>query len=92
MNLIGRLEKGFSEPIWVISNLPPEEALRIYRSRMKIDESFRDLKNLLSLEKIMNKKQENEVICLFIIKELIKSGNFTKYKDTRKVYRSRRGR
>jgi len=59
VNLIGKWEKGFSEPIWVISNLPPEEALRIYRSRMKIDESFRDLKNLLSLEKIMNKKQEN---------------------------------
>jgi len=26
---------------------------------MKIDESFRDLKGLLNIEKIMNKKQEN---------------------------------
>ncbi len=59
VNLVGKWDKGFSEPMWVISNLPPEEAIRIYRSRMKIDESFRDLKNLLSLEKIMNKKQEN---------------------------------
>jgi len=59
VNLIGRWEKGLSEPIWVISNLPPEEALRIYGNRMKIDESFKDLKDLLSLEKIMNKKQEN---------------------------------
>jgi hypothetical protein len=59
VNLIGRWEKGFNEPIWVIINLSPEEALRIYRIRMKIEESFRDLKDLLSLEKIMNKKQEN---------------------------------
>ena len=45
--------------MWLISNLPPEEALAIYTFRMKIDESFRDLKSQLSLDKIMNKKQEN---------------------------------
>ena len=45
--------------MWVISNLPPEEAIEIYKLRMKIEESFRDLKDLLSIDKIMNQKQEN---------------------------------
>ena len=59
VNLAGKRENGFGEPIWVISNLPPEEALEIYTKRMKIDESFRDLKSLLNLDKIMNKKRIN---------------------------------
>jgi hypothetical protein len=59
VNLIGKWDKGFSEPMWVISNLPPEEALEIYSFRMKIDESFRDMKSLLNVDKIMNKKREN---------------------------------
>jgi len=59
VNISGKWDKGFSEPMWVISNLPPEEAIKIYRLRMKIEESFRDMKSLLSIEKIMNQKQEN---------------------------------
>ena len=59
VNLIGKWDKGFSEPMWVISNLPPEEALEIYSCRMKIEESFRDLKSQLNLDKIMNKKRDN---------------------------------
>jgi len=59
VNLAGKWEKGFSEPMWVISNLPPEESLEIYSSRMKIEESFRDLRSLLNLDRIMNKKREN---------------------------------
>jgi hypothetical protein len=50
--------KGFKEPLWIITNLEPLEGLRIYKARMKIDESFKDLKSLLNLEKIMNKKRE----------------------------------
>jgi hypothetical protein len=59
VNLAGKWEKGFSEPVWVISSEDPKKALQIYGSRMKIDESFRDLKNLLHLDKIMNKKHVN---------------------------------
>jgi len=59
VNISGKWEKGFSEPIWVISNLPPEEAIKIYRLRMKIKESFRDMKDVLNIEKIMNQTQEN---------------------------------
>ena len=58
VNLAGLREKGFREPLWVISNLKPEEALEIYRARMKIEESFKDLKSLLGLDKIMNKSRE----------------------------------
>ncbi|MGQ9609126.1 MAG: hypothetical protein ACUVWN_07485 [bacterium] len=59
MDLAGKWQKGFSEPLWMISNLPLEEALEIYSKRMRIDESFRNLKDLLLFEKIMDKKQIN---------------------------------
>jgi hypothetical protein len=59
VNISGKWDKGLSEPMWVISNLPPEEAIKIYRLRMKIEESFKDMKSVLNIEKIMNQKQEN---------------------------------
>ena len=40
VNLIGLWGKGFSEPMWIMSNLEPVEAKRIYFARMKIDETF----------------------------------------------------
>ena len=54
VNISGKWDKGFSEPMWVISNLPPEEAIEIYRLRMKIEESFRDLKDLLNIDKMVS--------------------------------------
>ena len=59
VNLIGVWRYGTSDPLWVMSNLPPQAALRIYHARMKIDESFKDLKNLLGLDKLMNKSQQH---------------------------------
>jgi hypothetical protein len=59
VNLAGEWKAGLREPLWVISNLEPEAALDIYKARMKIEESFKDLKSLLSLEKVMNKKRDN---------------------------------
>jgi hypothetical protein len=59
VNLAGKWERGFNEPIWVIGSLKPSELLRVYGLRAKIDESFRDMKSLLNLDKIMNKKQVN---------------------------------
>ncbi len=59
VNLIGYWQGGFREPLWIITNLGnPEDALEIYKSRMKIEESFKDLKSLLGLDRIMNKSQE----------------------------------
>jgi hypothetical protein len=59
VNVIGVWRYGMPAPLWVMSTLPPEEALRIYHARMKIDESFKDLKNLLGLDKLMNKSQQH---------------------------------
>ena len=58
INVIGVWHKGFSEPLWVMTDLKAETGLDIYFQRMKIDESFRDLKNLLHLDTLMNKKPE----------------------------------
>lgn len=57
VNLIGIWKKGLSEPMWVITNLAAKEGLRIYFARMKVEETFRDLKSLLGMTKLMNKQQ-----------------------------------
>lgn len=43
--------------MWVMTDLEAKEGLRIYFTRMKIEESFRDLKSLLAMTKLMNKQQ-----------------------------------
>jgi len=57
VNLAGTLEKGLSEVMWVINDLEAKEGLRIYFARMKIEESFRNLKSLPGMTKLMNKQQ-----------------------------------
>lgn len=57
VNVIGFWRRGLSRPLWVITDLEPEEGLRIYLQRMKIEESFKDVKDLLGIHKIMNKRQ-----------------------------------
>jgi hypothetical protein len=57
VNLIGIWNKGFSDPMWIMTNLEAKEGLRIYFARMKIEETFRDLKSLLGMTKLMNKQQ-----------------------------------
>jgi hypothetical protein len=59
VNVIGCWQHGFGEPLWVMSDLAPEQALKLYQHRMKIDESFRDMKSLLGIDKAMNKSQSN---------------------------------
>ncbi|MEM2002768.1 MAG: hypothetical protein QXT77_09000 [Candidatus Methanomethylicaceae archaeon] len=59
VNLIGVWKKGLAEPLWVMSNFEPERAWQMYLSRMKIEETFRDLKGLLGMTRLMNKWQEN---------------------------------
>ena len=67
VNVIGFWRKGFRRPLWVMTNLAPEEALHIYQARMKLDESYRDLKSLLNLDK--NKIQVNmeKMVALVLI-------------------------
>jgi hypothetical protein len=57
MNVIGTWKKGLAEPLWVMTNLEAKRGLRIYFARMKIEETFRDLKSLLGMTKLMNKQQ-----------------------------------
>lgn len=57
VNLVGIWGKGFKKPMWIITSLDPEQGLAIYRMRMKIETSFRDLKSLLHVDKIMNKSR-----------------------------------
>lgn len=70
VNLIGFWRKSLSKPLWVITSLEPERGLEIYLKRMKIEETFRDCKDLLRLTKLMNKKQSNLeqmlALCLLI--------------------------
>lgn len=60
VQVAGVWEQGFREPLWVMTLMPdPEQALQLYRSRMKIEQQFRDFKTLLHLEKLMNKGREH---------------------------------
>lgn len=58
VNLVGVWNKGFSEPLWIMTNLEAQEGQRIYFARMKIEETFRDLKSLLGMTRLMNKQQK----------------------------------
>jgi hypothetical protein len=62
VNVIGQWKGGSHEPMWItpalapgasVTNLSAEQGLDVYLQRMKIDESFRDLKNLLGMDKLM---------------------------------------
>ncbi len=69
VNLIGYLQKGLSKPLWVITTLQPQVGLEIYQRRMKIEQTFRDCKDLLHLPKLMNKQQRHleQMISLTLI-------------------------
>jgi hypothetical protein len=69
VNVIGVWKDGFSKPLWVMTNLDAEQGLAIYSQRMKIEESFRDLKSLLGLEKLMNKRRDHmeKMVALLLI-------------------------
>ena len=52
-----------------MTNLKAEQGLEIYLQRMKIEESFRDMKSLLGLEKLMNKRRDHmeKMVALLLI-------------------------
>ena len=69
VNVIGVWKEGFSKPLWVMTNLEAKQGLAIYLQRMKIEECFRDMKNLLGLEKLMNKRRDQmeKMVALLLI-------------------------
>ena len=69
VNVIGVWGEGFSKPLWVMTNLDARQGLTIYSQRMKIEESFRDLKSLLGMKKLMNKRRDHmeKMVALLLI-------------------------
>jgi hypothetical protein len=57
LHVIGIWRYGFKDPMWIMTNMDPEAGLDLYYKRMKIEICFRDLKNLLHMDKVMNKSQ-----------------------------------
>jgi hypothetical protein len=57
VHVVGVWRPGHAQPLWIMTNLPPQDALRIYTARMRIEEVFRDLKSLLHLDQLMNRSQ-----------------------------------
>jgi transposase len=76
VNLIGVWKEGFSQPMWVMTNLKAEDLLDIYLQRMKIEESFRDLKTLLGMDKLMSKRRDHmeKMVVLLLIAYTIAHG------------------
>ena len=73
VNLIGYWRKSLSKPLWIITSLEPKRGLEIYLQRMKIEQTFRDCKDLLHLTKLMNKKQSllEQMIALCLLTYVI---------------------
>jgi hypothetical protein len=47
VNLIGHWRKSLSKPLWIMTSLEPKRGLEIYQQRMKIEQTFKDCKDLL---------------------------------------------
>jgi hypothetical protein len=73
VNLIGYWRKSLSKPLWIMTSLDPERGLEIYQQRMKIEQTFKDCKDLLHLAKLMNKQQRylEQMIALALIAYVI---------------------
>jgi hypothetical protein len=69
VNIFGIWQPGFRRPLWIMTSLAPERGYQLYRQRMKIETSFRDLKTLLNVDKIMNKSRMylEKILALFMI-------------------------
>ena len=58
LTLIGYWKRGHREPLWLLTTWPDaEQALQWYLQRMKIEESFRDIKSLLGITENMNRQR-----------------------------------
>lgn len=69
VNLIGFWREGLQTPLWVMTDLTPETGLAIYFKRMKVEESFRDCKDLLGMDRLMNQQQRHmeQMVALTLI-------------------------
>lgn len=58
-NLVGFWDPKYTAPLYVITTIDPKKAIGLYKLRMKIEESFRDVKSKLGIKKIMTKTRGN---------------------------------
>jgi hypothetical protein len=96
VNLVGQWQEGLKEPLWVMTNLPAEQGLAFYLQRMKIEESFKDLKSLLGIDKVMCQKRHwmEQMVCLafiayaigLVLGETLRSQIFPETSRKRKLY------
>lgn len=90
-NLAGEWRGGLREPLWLFTNLEPELALEVYRQRMKVEESFRDLKGLLGLGRLMNKKREQMEKMVALLLLAYSAGLLVGEKLREELYRGKKG-
>lgn len=64
-----RVGLGDWVPVWLVTNLEPEAALRLYPKRMKIEQSFRDEKSRLGVDRLMSQSraQMEKVVALVLL-------------------------
>ena len=96
VNVIGQWKEGLNEPIWIMTNLSAEQGLSFYLQRMKIEETFKDLKSLLGMDKLMCQKRHwmEQMVCLALIAfaiglvlgETLRSQIFPETSRKRKLY------
>jgi hypothetical protein len=69
VNVVGVWKKGFSNPMWIMTDMEAMLGLAYYLQRMKIEEAFRDLKSLLNFQKLMNKRrtQMEKMVALLLV-------------------------
>jgi Transposase DDE domain len=67
VNVAALWQEGQKEPLWVMGNLPPERLVEVYKERMKIEQSFKDTKGLLNIEKVMSKQRGQLEITLALV-------------------------
>ncbi len=69
LDVVGIWRYGFTQPLWIMTNLEPEMGLALYFQRMKIEICFRDLKSLLHIDKVMNKSQDflNKMLAMVML-------------------------
>jgi len=67
VNVSGIWPKDQREPLWVMGSLKPDRLVEVYEERMKIEQTFKDSKSLLDMEKVMNKKRGHLEITLALV-------------------------
>jgi hypothetical protein len=67
VNVAGVRAEGSKEPLWVMGNLPPARLIEVYLMRMKIEQTFKEAKSLLNIEKVMSKQREQLEVTLALV-------------------------